>query len=192
MKLSKITPKLCWIVLKQFRTNRRQSDNRQINDQIRFPQLRVVGESGQMGVMSRDQALALAEKHKTDLVIISADGEIPVAKLLDANKYFYEQKRKAKETAKRQRENQIIVKEMQFRLGIDNHDFETKCKNISKFLEKNNKVKCVIRYKGRENANKQVGFDIMNRIVDLIETCDWETKPSINGNRMIGVLMRKE
>ena len=192
MKLLKITPKLCWIVLKQFRTNRRQSDNRQINDQIRFPQLRVVGESGQMGVMSRDQALALAEKHKTDLVIISADGEIPVAKLLDANKYFYEQKRKAKETAKRQRENQIIVKEMQFRLGIDNHDFETKCKNISKFLEKNNKVKCVIRYKGRENANKQVGFDIMNRIVDLIETCDWEIKPSINGNRMIGVLMRKE
>ena len=81
---------------------------------------------------------------------------------------------------------------MQFRLGIDQHDFETKCKNISKFLEKNNKVKCVIRYKGRENANKQVGFDIMNRIVDLIETCDWETKPSINGNRMIGVLMRKE
>ena len=81
---------------------------------------------------------------------------------------------------------------MQFRLGIDQHDFETKCNNIKRFLEKNNKVKCVIRYKGRENANKQVGFDIMNRIIEFVETCDWETKPSINGNRMIGVLMRKE
>ena len=142
--------------------------------------------------MSKDQALALAEQHNTDLVVISPDGDPPVAKLLNANKYFYEQKRKEKEAAKKQRENQIVIKEMQFRLGIDHHDFETKCKSILKFLEKNNKVKCLIRYKGRENANKQVGFDIMNRIVEFIKTCDWETKPSINGNRMIGVLMRKE
>ena len=97
-----------------------------VNDDIRFRQLRVVGDTGQIGVMSKDQALALAEQHSTDLVVISPNGDPPVAKLLNANKYFYEQKRKAKETAKRQRENQIVIKEMQFRLGIDQHDFETK------------------------------------------------------------------
>tara|TARA_Y100000385_G_C13086786_1_gene636767 strand:- start:716 stop:1210 length:495 start_codon:yes stop_codon:yes gene_type:complete len=163
-----------------------------VNGAIKFPQLRVVGETGQMGVMSKDQAIALAEKHNTDLVVISPDGDPPVAKLLDANKYFYEQKRKEKEAAKKQRENQIVIKEIQFRLGIDQHDFETKCKSILKFLEKNNKVKCMIRYKGRENANKQQGFVVMDRIVEMIGIGQWETKPAVNGNRMIGVLMRKE
>ena len=191
MKVLKITPKLCWIVLRQF-NNRRQTNDRFVNDAISFSTLRVVGEAGQFGVMSKRDALMLADEHKTDLVVISPNGDPPVAKLLDANKYFYEQKRKQKDAAKKQRENQIIVKEVQFRLGIDNHDFETKCRNIIKFLEKNNKVKCMIRYKGRENANKQVGFDIMKRIVEYINIGVWETKPSINGNRMIGVLMRKE
>jgi len=191
MKLLKITPKLCWIVLRQF-SPRRQSNDKFVNDAISFATLRVVGETGQFGVMSKREALTLAEQHKTDLVVISPDGDPPVAKLLDANKYFYEQKRKEKEAAKKQRENQIIVKEVQFRLGIDNHDFETKCRNIVKFLEKTNKVKCMIRYKGRENANKQVGFDIMKRIVEYINIGVWETQPAINGNRMIGILMRKE
>ena len=178
--------------MRQYNRQKRQTVDCMVNDGIRFSQLRVVGEAGQMGVMSKDKALALAEQHSTDLVVISPNGDPPVAKLLDANKYFYEQKRKAKETAKRQRENQIVIKEMQFRLGIDQHDFETKCKSIIKFLEKNNKVKCLIRYKGRENANKQQGFVVMDRIIETIGIGQWETKPAINGNRMIGVLMRKE
>ena len=163
-----------------------------VNEAIRFPQLRVVGESGQLGVMSRNDALTLAERNQTDLVVISPTGNPPVAKLLNANKYFYEQKRKEKETAKKQRENQVVVKEMQFRLGIDQHDFETKCRNITKFLEKNNKVKCIIRYKGRENANKEQGFVLMDRMLEFVNLGVWETKPAINGNRMIGTLMRKE
>ena len=178
--------------MRQFKQPRRESDNRQLNAAIIFRELRVIGEQGQLGVMSKDDALRLAEKQNTDLVLINASAKPAIAKLLNANKYFYEQKRKEKEAAKKQRENQIIVKEVQFRLGIDNHDFETKCKNILKFLEKNNKVKCMIRYKGRENANKQVGFDIMKRIIEYINIGVWETQPAINGNRMIGILMRKE
>jgi len=178
--------------LRQFKPNRRKADDQLVNEAIRFPKLRVVGESGQLGVMSRDDALTLAIKHQTDLVVISPTGNPPVAKLLNANKYFYEQKRKEKETAKKQRENQVVVKEMQFRLGIDQHDFETKCRNIVKFLEKNNKVKCIIRYKGRENANKQQGFVLMDRMLEFASIGIWETKPAINGNRMIGTLMRKE
>lgn len=178
--------------MKPFKQPKRESDNRQVNAAIIYRELRVIGEQGLNSVMSKDAALRLAEQKNTDLVLINAAAKPAIAKLLDANKYFYEQKRKEKEAAKKQRESQIIVKEMQFRLGIDQHDFETKCNNIKRFLEKNNKVKCVIRYKGRENANKLVGFAIMDRIIEFIETCDWETKPSINGNRMIGVLMRKE
>ncbi len=177
--------------MKQFRY-KRQSEDRQINDAIKFHQLRVVSETGQLGVMSKNDALDIATKEQKDLVVINPQGNPPVAKILNANKYFYEQKRKEKETAKKQRENQIIVKEVQFRLGIDQHDFETKCKNIVKFLNKNNKVKCVIRFKGRENANKQQGFVIMDRLVEYIGFGVWEIKPTINGNRMIGVLMRKE
>ena len=81
---------------------------------------------------------------------------------------------------------------MQFRLNIDQHDFETKLKNIEKFLSKGNKVKCVIRYRGRENANKQQGFGIMDRIIEAVDNTQWDTKPSLNGNRLIGVLTRKE
>jgi len=163
-----------------------------INENIKYSTLRVVGDQEQFGVMSLQQALNIAKQQNTDLVVISEKSDPPVAKLLDANKYFYEQKRKEKEAAKRQRENKIVIKEMQFRLGIDQHDFETKIKNIEKFLSKGNIVKCVIRYRGRENANKQQGFGIMERIVDCIDNTDWDTKPSLNGNRLIGILTRKE
>jgi len=163
-----------------------------INENIQHNTLRVVGEDRQFGVVSLEQALELARKQQTDLVVISEKSDPPVAKLLDANKYFYEQKRREKEAAKKQRENKIVIKEVQFRLGIGDHDFNIKLKNIEKFLSKGNKVKCVIRYKGRENANKQQGFAIIDRITESLENTDWESKPNLNGNRLIGVLTRKE
>lgn len=163
-----------------------------INENIQHNTLRVVGDNQQFGIVSLYQALELAKQHQTDLVVISEKSDPPVAKLLDANKYFYEQKRREKEAAKKQRENQIVIKEVQFRLGIGDHDFNIKLKNIEKFLSKGNKVKCVIRYKGRENANKQQGFAIMDRITESMENTDWESKPNLNGNRLIGVLTRKE
>jgi len=163
-----------------------------INENIQHNPQRVVGDNQQFGIVSLDQAMELAKQHQTDLVVISEKSDPPVAKLLDANKYFYEQKRREKEAAKKQRENQIVIKEVQFRLGIGENDFDIKLKNIEKFLSKGNKVKCVVRYKGRENANKQQGFAIINRITDNLENSDWESKPSLNGNRLIGILMRKE
>jgi len=167
-------------------------DRRMINSNIPYNSVRVVGNEGQLGVYKIGDAIQLAEKQGTDLVVINAKSEPPIAKLLDANKYFYEQQRREKEAAKKQRENQIVIKEMQFRLGIGDNDFDTKLKNIEKFLSKGNKVKCVIRYKGRENANKQQGFTIMDRITETLENVHWDAKPSLNGNRLIGILMRKE
>jgi translation initiation factor IF-3 len=162
-----------------------------INENIQHNTLRVVKDNEQFGIVSLDQALKLAKQYQTDLVLINEKSDPPIAKLLDANKYFYEQKRREKETAKKQRENQIIIKEVQFRLGIGDNDFDIKLKNIEKFLNKGNKVKCVVRYKGRENANKQQGFAIIDRITQSLENTDWEGKPSLNGNRLIGVLARK-
>ena len=165
---------------------------RLINDGIRYPNVRVVTDEGNIGIVSVSEALSIASQHKKDLVIINEKSQPPIAKLLDANKYFYEQKRKEKEAAKKQRESKIVIKEMQFKLGIGDNDFDTKLKNIEKFLSKGNKVKCVIRYRGRENANKQQGFGIMERITEKIENTQWDAKPSLNGNRLIGVLVRKE
>ena len=107
--MSKIMRTLCWTVLNRYKQHRRQ-DLRQVNEAIRFHRLRVVSDNGQLGVMSKNDALALAEKQQKDLVVINQSGDVPIAKILDANKYFYEQKRKEKETAKKQRENQIVVK----------------------------------------------------------------------------------
>ncbi len=165
---------------------------RLVNDDIRHITLRVIKADGQQQVLSRYDAVKLAQSYNKDLVVINEKADPPIAKLLDANKYFYEQKRKEKETAKKQRESKVVIKEMQFKLGIGDHDFDTKLKNIEKFLSKGNKVKCVIRYRGRENANKQQGFGIMERIIECIENTQWDAKPSLNGNRLIGVLTRKE
>lgn len=161
-----------------------------VNGQIRHQELRVVDDKGQLGVMSKKEALTIAESRGLDLVIITESAVPPVAKIIDANKYFYEQKRREKETAKKQRESRVEVKEIQFRPGIGDHDFETKLKNIEKFLSKGNKVKLMVRFKGRENANKQLGFEILERVVTTLDETEWESKPSLNGNRLIGIVKR--
>lgn len=161
-----------------------------INGEIKFNTLRVIQESDQLGVLSKTEALRIAESKGLDLVVITESANPPVAKILDANKYFYEQKRREKDAAKRQRESRIEVKEIQFRPGIGDHDFETKLKNIDKFLAKGNKVKLMVRFRGRENANKQIGFDILNRVFDSFNEIEWDSKPNLNGNRLIGIIKR--
>ena len=161
-----------------------------VNGQIRFNELRVVDESGQLGVMSKSDALRAATERGLDLVVITESANPPVAKITDANKFFYEQKRREKEAAKRQRESRIEIKEIQFRPGIGEHDFETKLKNIDKFLSKGNKVKLMVRFKGRENANRQIGFDILDKVFQSFDEIEWDAKPNLNGNRLIGIIKR--
>ena len=161
-----------------------------INSRIIYNTLRVVDGDNQLGVMSKNKALSIAKDRGLDLVIVTESANPPVAKILDANKYIYEQKRREKEVAKRQRESRIEVKEIQFRPGIGDHDFDTKMKNIEKFLLKGNKVKLMVRFKGRENANKQIGFDILERVATTLTEVEWDAKPSLNGNRLIGILKR--
>tara|TARA_B110000305_G_C19355250_1_gene596443 strand:- start:449 stop:982 length:534 start_codon:yes stop_codon:yes gene_type:complete len=169
---------------------KKREERQAINEQIRYNELRVLDESGQLGVMSKVRALEIAKEQGLDLVVITETVEPPVAKILDATKHFYEQKKREKEVAKKQREGRVEVKEIQFRPGIGIHDFETKLKHIDNFLNKGAKVRCMVRYKGRENANKQIGFEVLQRIVETLENSEWETHPNINGNKLIGVLKR--
>ena len=171
---------------------REKKEVKMVNRNIPFKMLRLIDEEGQLGIMTLDQAINVSTRRQMDVVLINGKADPPVAKILQASKYFYEQKKKEKEAAKRQRENKIVIKEIQFRLNIDTNDFDTKLRNIERFLSKGNKVKCIIRYKGRENANKQVGFELMDKIINSIENTGWDSKPSLNGNRLIGILMRKE
>lgn len=162
-----------------------------VRDNRHYKKLRVIHDNDNLGVMDTQQALDRAWRVKSDLILINETSDPPVAKILNANKFKYEQKLREKELARKQRQNKIVLKEVQFRLGIGDHDFDVKLKNIHKFLDKGNKVKCVLRYKGRENANKQIGFELMDRVL-AASGGEWDTKPAINSNRMIGVLMRKE
>lgn len=168
----------------------KQEQKAPINSQIRYNELRVIDDDGQVGIMTKNDALHIAKNRGLDLIVITESANPPVAKILDANKYFYEQKRKEKEAAKKQRENRVEVKEIQFRPGIGDHDFDTKLKNIERFLSKGNKVKLMVRFKGRENANKQAGFEILNRVVETLDEVEWDSKPNINGNRLIGIVKR--
>jgi translation initiation factor IF-3 len=169
---------------------KKREERQAINEYIRYNELRVLDESGQLGVMSKAKALRIAEEQGLDLVVITETVDPPVAKILDATKHFYEQKKREKEVAKKQREGRVEVKEIQFRPGIGIHDFETKLKHIDNFLSKGAKVRCMVRYKGRENANKQIGFEVLQRIVETLENSEWETPPNLNGNRLIGILKR--
>ena len=161
-----------------------------INEQIRYQSLRVVDDKGQLGVMNKSQAIKIAQNRGLDLIVITETSNPPVAKILDANKYLYEQKRREKELAKKQRESRVELKEIQFKPNIGDHDFDTKLKNIERFLSKGNKVKLLVRFKGRENANKKIGFEILDRVIETLDDVEWDTKPNINGNRLIGIIKR--
>ncbi len=165
-----------------------------INNYIRQSKLRLIDQNGiQHGIIDKHRALQMADEINLDLVLINEKADPPIAKLLDAGKYFYEQKRKEKDLQRKQRESTTVIKEMQFKLGIGDNDFNTKLRHIEKFLSKDCKVKCVIKYRGRENANKQIGFEIMKRIIENTTSTEWDIKPSLNGNRLIGILKtRKE
>lgn len=165
-------------------------DGPQINEYIRYHELRVNDDNGPIGVMSKRDALRLADERGLDLVLITETATPPVAKIIAADKYFYEQKRKEKEAAKKQRENRIELKEVQFRPGIDTNDFATKLKHIERFLADGAKVKCMVQFRGRENANRQLGYDVINRISEQLENYEWEQQPSLNGTKIIGILKR--
>ena len=158
------------------------------NEKIRYPQVRVSSEDESLGIMDTRQAVLHAKNQGLDLVLVTENATPPVCKIVDLNKFLYQQKQKAKEAAKKQRESRIEVKEVQFRPNIDTHDFETKCKRVENFVSKGNHVKLMVRFRGREMANTKVGFEIISRLMEQVEGLCFEARPNLNGNRLIAVV----
>lgn len=161
-------------------------NNLLINEQIKVPQVLVIGPNGeQTGVKSIKDALTLANYASLDLVLIGPNGNPPVCKLMDYNKYKYEKNKKAKEAYKKQRSSNVELKEFRFSVNIDVHDFNTKVGQMIKYLEKGHRIKATIRFKGREMAHTELGKEVLERIEKaILEYGVVEKQPVMEGRFM--------
>jgi translation initiation factor IF-3 len=158
------------------------------NDRIRVPEVRLVGPAGeQIGVVSIDVALRLAQEADLDLVEVAPNSKPPVAKIMDYGKFKYEAAQKAKE-ARRNQAN-TILKEVRFRLKIDSHDYETKRKRAEGFLKQGDKVKAMILFRGREQSRPDQGVRLLQRFAeDVAEYGSVESTPTIDGRNMVMII----
>ena len=165
-----------------------------INEQIRAKEVMVIGPNGEkLGVKAIKDALTLAGYAGFDLVLISPNANPPVCKIMDYNKFKYENKKKQKENLKKQRETNLEIKEYRLSVTIDTHDFDTRVRNSSKYLEKGHKVKVSIRFKGREMAHPELGKDVLLRFADaLASVAEIEQQPKLEGKFMTMMLMPKK
>lgn len=157
-----------------------------INEQIRAKEMMVIGPNGeQLGIKSKQDALTLARYAGFDLVLMS-DGAVPaVCKIMDYNRFKYEKKKKAKDAMKKQRESIIDIKEYRLSITIDVHDFNTRVKNARKSLEKGDKVKASIRFKGRQISHPELAKDVLIKFSDeLSDIANVEIMPKLEGRSM--------
>ncbi|MBM3264021.1 MAG: translation initiation factor IF-3 [candidate division Zixibacteria bacterium] len=163
-----------------------------MNNQIRVPQVRVIGEDGkQMGILDTREAVTRAEAVELDLVEVSPDARPPVCKIMDYGKYKYEQSKRVKESRKKQHVMQL--KEIRFKTPkITDHDLEYRAEQAREFLSSGNKVKVSVRFWGREMAHIELGqqrLDKMSKMLEDIATL--EQTPKLEGRSMSLVLMPK-
>lgn len=155
-----------------------------VNEGIRARELRLIADDGaQLGVKSKQEALQMAEQANLDLVLVAPKAKPPVAKIMDYGKYRFELQKKQREARKKQKV--INVKEVRLSPTIDQNDFNTKLKNARKFLQKGDKVKASIRFRGRAITHKDIGREVLNRLAD--ETKDVATvinRPKMDGRSM--------
>ena len=165
-----------------------------INEQIKASNVLVIGPHGeQMGVKSLKDALTLASYASLDLVLMNANGNPPVCKIMDYNKFRYEKQKKAKEALKKQRASYSETKEFRLSSVIDVGDFETKIRQVSKYLLKGDKIKVTIRFKGRQMTHTELGEDVMNRFAEkLSDIAQVTEKPKLDGRTMTMMLTPKK
>jgi len=154
--------------------------------------LRVIGADGeQAGVMSRAQALALASEAGLDLVEVSPTAEPPVCRVMDFGKYLFEQNKKAHSAKRKQK--QIQVKEVKFRPGTEEGDYQVKLRNLIRFLTEGDKAKVTLRFRGREMAHQDIGRKLLSRVqTDLAEHAAVEQHPLMEGRQMVMVFSPKK
>lgn len=162
-----------------------------INEQIRDKEIRLIGENGeQLGIMSARDAMKLAREAELDLVKIAPTAKPPVCKIIDYGKYRYEQARKEKEAKKKQKT--IEVKEVRLSPNIDQNDLNTKVGAARKFIEKGNKVKVTLRFRGREMAHMQSSKHILDDFAEkLKDIANVDKAPKVEGRNMTMFLTEK-
>ena len=165
-----------------------------INDQIRAKEVMVIGPNGeQLGIKPIEDAKTLASFAGFDLVLINDKGTPPVCKIMDYNKFKYENKKRIKENQKKQRESNLEMKEYRLSVTIDVHDFDTRVRNATKYLEKGHKIKVSIRFKGREMAHTELGKEVLFRFASKVEDiAEIEQQPKLEGRFMTMILMPKK
>lgn len=167
------------------------TDKTLINEAIRAPEVRVIGPEGQLGIMKRADALRAAEELGLDLVEVAPDSKPPVCKIMDYGKYHFEKEKKEKE--QRRKKPSVELKEIQLRCRIDTHDFNTKLRHCIEFLQKGNKVKVIVRFRGREMAHTEIGQELLTRFAEGcgdIVTVD--RAPLLDGHNMVMMLSPKK
>lgn len=162
-----------------------------VNDGIRARELRLIGSDGeQLGVNTKAEALKIAEQANLDLVLVAPSAKPPVARIMDYGKYRFEQQKKDREARKKQKV--INVKEVRLSPTIDVNDFNTKLRNARKFLEKGDKVKASIRFKGRAITHKEIGQKVLDRLAkETADIATVEQKAKMDGRSMFLTLAPK-
>ncbi|HEX3845619.1 MAG TPA: translation initiation factor IF-3 [Steroidobacteraceae bacterium] len=162
------------------------------NEDISAPQLRVIAADGsQAGVMSRSEALQMASSSDLDLVEVSPTAEPPVVRIMDYGKFLFEQNKKAHSAKRKQK--QIQVKEVKFRPGTGEGDYQIKLRNLIRFLTEGDKAKVTLRFRGREMVHQDIGRKLLDRVsTDLAAFSVVEQNPLMEGKQMIMVFAPKK
>ncbi len=160
-----------------------------VNERVRFPEVLLIGANGeQLGVMSSRDANRIAIEQELDLLCVAPNANPPVCKLINYNKYRFEQQKKARENKKKQ--HIIEIKEVQLTPQIGGHDLDTKAKAARRFLEEGNKVKVGVRFRGRQMTHLEVGEEVMNKFIETLQDVSKvEKAPSMDGKWLNAVLV---
>lgn len=187
---------MCIFLAKVFTDNNRKgggtsSNAPMINENIRVSKVRLVGPDGEaVGIVSIDEALGVARSAGLDLVVVAEESDPPVCKVLDYGKHKYDLQKKKTESRKKQKI--VNIKEVQFRPFIGENDLLVKCKAIKKFIEGGDKVKVVLRYRGRELSRQEAGREVVQKVQDFCqEFAREEMSPKLEGSVMIMILAGK-
>ncbi len=159
---------------------------------IRAKEIRVVDdESGQLGIMSPEQALSIARSRDMDLVEVAPNAAPPVCRIMNYGKFQYQKSKRAHDAKKHQK--QVLLKEVKFRPRTDDHDFQFKKNHILRFLGEGNKAKATVVFRGREMTHQEVGRHLMDRLLeDLREVAEIERPPKMEGYMLVTIFAPKK
>ncbi len=159
---------------------------------IRAKEIRVVDENaGQLGIMTPEQALAIAQEQELDLVEVAPGANPPVCRIMNYGKFQYQKSKRAHEAKKHQK--QVVLKEVKFRPKTEEHDFQFKKNHIVRFLSEGNKAKATVVFRGREMTHQEIGRKLMERLIDdLKETAEIERSPKMEGYALVTIFTPKK